>query len=310
MRSNKKTIIALIYDFDGTLSPGNMQEFAFMNAIGEDKKKFWKENAELAKNNDADQILTYMHLMLKKAQSKDISLKKDSFKDFGKSVKLFKGVEDWFERINRYGSKKGITIEHYINSSGLKEMIEGTVIAKEFKQIFACSYLYEIDGKAIWPAVSVNFTNKTQFLFKINKGINSIYESKRINEYIPEEERPIPFSNMIYFGDGDTDIPCMKLVKQLGGHSIAVYKPNSSKKEKSLKLISENRVNFVCPADYSDGKEIDTVVKTIIDKISADTQFQKLLKKHKNKSNHHHKATATSEDDRGKFCKVYYKEEE
>ena len=220
MRSNKKTIIALIYDFDGTLSPGNMQEFAFMNAIGEDKKKFWKENAELAKNNDADQILTYMHLMLKKAQSKDISLKKDSFKDFGKSVKLFKGVEDWFERINRYGSKKGITIEHYINSSGLKEMIEGTVIAKEFKQIFACSYLYEIDGKAIWPAVSVNFTNKTQFLFKINKGINSIYESKRINEYIPEEERPIPFSNMIYFGDGDTDIPCMKLVKQLGGHSI------------------------------------------------------------------------------------------
>lgn len=284
MAKRKKIVVALIYDFDGTLSPGNMQEFAFIKAIGENKEQFWKENTELAKTNDADQILTYMHLMIKKAQNKNISLRRESFRDFGKSVELFKGVADWFGRINKYGSDKGIAIEHYINSSGLKEMIEGTSIAKEFKQIFACSYLYEVDGKAIWPAVSVNFTNKTQFLFKINKGINSIYESKKINEYIPEEERPVPFSNMIYFGDGDTDIPCMKLVKEQGGHSIAVYKPNTRKKEKPLKLISEGRVNFVCPADYSEGKEIDTVVKTIIDKICADTQFQELLRKHKNKT--------------------------
>lgn len=284
MAKRKKTVIALIYDFDGTLSPGNMQEFAFMKAIGENNEQFWQENSELAKTNDADQILTYMYLMLRKAQNKNISLKRESFREFGRSVELFKGVKDWFDRINRYGKSKDIVIEHYINSSGLKEMIEGTVIAKEFKKIFACSYLYEVDGKAIWPAVSVNFTNKTQFLFKINKGIESIYESKRINEYIPEEERAIPFSNMIYFGDGDTDIPCMKLVKQQGGHSIAVYKPNTRKKEKTMKLISEDRVNFVCPADYSAGKEIETVVKTIIDKISADTKFRALLKKHKNKS--------------------------
>ena len=283
MAKRKKIIVALIYDFDGTLSPGNMQEFAFIKAIKENKEQFWKENTELAKTNDADQILTYMHLMLKKAQSKDISLKKESFRSFGESVEFFKGVEDWFDRINQYAINKDIAIEHYINSSGLKEMIEGTVIAKKFKQIFACSYLYDVDGKAIWPAVSVNFTNKTQFLFKINKGIKSVYESKKINEYIPEDERPVPFSNMIYFGDGDTDIPCMKLVKQQGGHSIAVYKPNTSNKEKPLKLISEDRVNFVCPADYSEGKEIDTVVKTIIDKICADTQFQELLRKHKNK---------------------------
>ena len=284
MAKRKKIVIALIYDFDGTLSPGNMQEFAFIEAIKENKEQFWKENTELAKTNDADQILTYMHLMLKKAQSKDISLKKESFRSFGKSVEFFKGVEDWFDRINQYAKNKGIAIEHYINSSGLKEMIEGTVIAKEFKQIFACSYLYDVDGKAIWPAVSVNFTNKTQFLFKINKGIESIFESKEINKYIPEEERNIPFSNMIYFGDGDTDIPCMKLVKQQGGHSIAVYAPKSSKKKNSLRLISEDRVNFVCPADYSEGKEIDRVVKTIIDKISADTQFRELLKKHKEKT--------------------------
>ena len=152
-------------------------------------------------------------------------------------------------------------------------------------KIFACSYLYDVDGKAVWPAVSVNFTNKTQFLFKINKGIDSIYESKKINEYIPEEERVVPFSNMIYFGDGETDIPCMKLVKQQGGHSIAVYKPNDRKKKKtSEKLISEDRVNFVCSADYSEGKEIERVAKTIIDKISADTEFKSLLNKHKSKA--------------------------
>ena len=283
-RNRKKPIVALIYDFDGTLSPGNMQEFAFIKAIGEDKNQFWEENNKLAKEHDADQILTYMYLMLKKAQGKNISLKKESFKKFGESIELFNGVKDWFSRINKYGKEKGVTIKHYINSSGLKEMIEGTAIAKEFERIFACSYLYEVDGKAIWPAVSVNYTNKTQFLFKINKGIDSIYESKKINEYIPEEERIVPFSNMIYFGDGETDIPCMKLVKQQGGHSIAVYKPNTTKKYTSLKLIKENRVNFVCPADYSEGKEIDKVVKTIIDKISADIKFQKLLVKHKNKS--------------------------
>jgi len=272
----------LIYDFDGTLSPGNMQEFAFIKAIGANKAEFWKENGELAKSQDADQILTYMYLMLKKAREKNISLKRDSFKEFGKSVELFQGVETWFDRINNYGKTKGVTIEHYINSSGLKEMIEGTKIGKKFKQIFACSYLYSIDGVADWPSVSVNFTNKTQFLFKINKGIDSIYESTKINEFIPENERRVPFSNMIYFGDGETDIPCMKLVKQQGGHSIAVFQPRKTKKkERAEKLIREDRVNFVCPADYSEDKEVDLVVKTIIDKIKADSEFIDLLKKHK-----------------------------
>jgi phosphoserine phosphatase len=277
-----KPIVALIYDFDGTLSPGNMQEFAFIEAIGANKAEFWKENGELAKSQDADQILTYMYLMLKKAREKNISLKRDSFKEFGKSVELFQGVETWFDRINIYGKEKGVTIEHYINSSGLKEMIEGTKIGKKFKQIFACSYLYNIDGVADWPSVSVNFTNKTQFLFKINKGIDSIYESTKINEFIPENERRVPFSNMIYFGDGETDIPCMKLVKQQGGHSIAVFQPRKTKKkERAEKLIREDRVNFVCPADYSEDKEVDLVVKTIIDKIKADSEFIDLLKKHK-----------------------------
>lgn len=276
-----KPIVALIYDFDGTLSPGNMQEYAFIQATGMSAKDFWAENTEKAKAQDADQILTYMFLMLQKAKGKGLSLQRSQFKEFGKSVNLFKGVESWFDRINEFGRSKDVVIEHYINSSGLKEMIEGTSIANKFKKIFACSYLYTVDGIAEWPAVSVNFTNKTQFLFKINKGIDSVYESKKINEFIPESERRVPFSNMIYFGDGETDIPCMKLVKDQGGHSIAVYQPGKTdKKKRAYKLINENRVNFVCQADYSEGKEIDKVVKTIIEKIKADADFKGLLKKH------------------------------
>lgn len=276
-----KPIVALIYDFDGTLSPGNMQEYAFIKATGMNKNDFWTENTQIAKNQDADQILTYMFLMLQKAKGKGISLKRTQFKEFGKSVDLFNGVQEWFDRINEFGKSRDVIVEHYINSSGLKEMIEGTSIAKKFKKIFACSYLYNVDGIAEWPAVSVNFTNKTQFLFKINKGIDSVFESKKINEFIPESERRVPFSNMVYFGDGETDIPCMKLVKDQGGHSIAVYQPGKTeKKKRASKLIIENRVNFVCQADYSENKEIDKVVKTIIEKIKADSGFNNLLKKH------------------------------
>ena len=281
----KKTTIALIYDFDGTLSPGNIQEFGFIQAIRKDPDAFWKANRELSEKNDASGILCYMYLMLQKAKAEDVSLSRDSFRKFGKDVELFKGVKEWFKLINNYGKSIGVTIEHYINSSGLKEMIEGTPIAKEFKKIYACSYLYDIDGKAIWPAVAVDYTAKTQFLFKINKGIQSISDNKKINEYTAEENRPVPFRNMIYFGDGETDIPCMKLIKDQGGHSIAVYKPNSSRKKQTAeKLIKENRVNFVCSADYSENKEMYKVVKTIMDKIKADVEFNNLQKSHKLKT--------------------------
>lgn len=281
---NPKPIIALIYDFDGTLSPGNMQEFGFIEAIGKRPKAFWTENSNLALKNDADQILTYMFLMLQKANAEGVSLKRESFRTFGKKIELFSGVLEWFKLINNYGKSIGVKVEHYINSSGLIEMVEGTPIAKEFKKIYACSYLYDIDGKAIWPSVAVNYTTKTQFLFKINKGIDSIYDNKKVNEFIEQEDRRIPFSRMIYFGDGETDIPCMRLIKDQGGHSIAVYKPRDSKKKAvSEKLIAEKRVNFACAADYSESKEIHEVVKTILDKIKADFDFQLLLNQHQKK---------------------------
>lgn len=285
MAKKTKKTIALIYDFDGTLSPGNMQEFGFMKAIGSDKKAFWTENTQLSTQNDASEILCYMHLMIKYANSKNISLKRASFQSFGKDIDLFKGVKEWFSLINEYGKSKGVIIEHYINSSGLKEIIEGTPIAKEFKNIFACSYMYDVDGRAHWPAVAVDYTAKTQFLFKINKGIESVRDNKEINKYVPEQERKIPFRHMIYFGDGETDIPCMKLIKQQGGHSIAVYKPRDKKKKKvAEKLINENRVNFVCQADYSQDKEMYKVATKIIDRIVSEVDFTDLLAEHKEKA--------------------------
>ena len=280
--AKKKPTVALIYDFDCTLSHGNMQEFGFIQATGKTKEEFWEQNRKLAEGQDANGILTYMYQMLRKAKRNNISLKRESFRHFGKDVELFNGVKEWFTLINKYGQEVGLDVKHYINSSGLKEMIEGTPIASEFENIYACSFLYDIDGIAVWPAVAVDYTAKTQFIFKINKGIKEVSDNCKINQFIPENERPIPFTRMIYFGDGETDIPCMKMVKEHGGHSIAVY-TNSNKKATAQQLIRDNRANFICRADYSEGKEMHMIVKRILNKIKSDHEFQRLLDLHKKK---------------------------
>ena len=268
--------VALIYDFDGTLSPANMQEFGLIQTFGKDPALFWSRSNQLSQDNDASEILCYMKTMIDEARASGVHLTRESFRRFGSMVKLYPGVREWFGKINEYGRSKGLQIEHYINSSGLTEMIEGTEIYPEFKNVYACSFLYE-DGEAVWPAVAVDYTAKTQFLFKINKGVMSIRDHTLVNRYLPEKkERPVPFSRMIYFGDGATDIPCMKLVKQFGGHSIAVYNPDGHEREKSERLLSEQRVHFVCPADYSEGKRIYRVVTAIIDKIKADLEIEAL----------------------------------
>ena len=272
-----RPIVALIYDFDGTLSPGNMQEFGFIQAIGKKPQEFWQESDDIAAGQDASNILSYMKLMFDEARKAGIKLRRDDFRKFGESVELFEGVTEWFRLINDYGKAHGVKVEHYINSSGLAEMIEGTSIAGEFKRIFACSFLYNKEGEAEWPGVAVDYTAKTQFLFKINKGILSIRDNKKVNESKIDEKKRIPFPHMIYFGDGTTDIPCMKLVKNFGGHSIAVYNPKEEGQRTVLNdLIRDNRVNHVCPADYSDGSEIDTIVKTIIDKMVMDQRLAEL----------------------------------
>ncbi|MBR5491653.1 MAG: haloacid dehalogenase-like hydrolase [Alistipes sp.] len=269
--------VALIYDFDGTLAPGNMQEYDFIPAVGKSNKEFWNDANVLAETQDADPVLAYMARMIQEAQSKGLSLRREAFQESGRNIRYYKGVKEWFSRMNAYAAERGIRLLHYVNSSGMKEIIEGTSIAHEFKHIYACSFLYNVDGIAYWPAVAVNYTNKTQFIFKINKGVESVYDTRMVNQYMEENLRPVPFKRMIYVGDGMTDIPCMKLVKNYGGHSIAVYNPDDKGKRKEMNtLIRDNRVNFVCAADYSDGSEMDTVVKSIMDKIAADLRLEQL----------------------------------
>ncbi len=277
----KKPIVALIYDFDGTLSPGNMQEFGFIQAIGSTPEEFWSMSDGIAKGQDASNILSYMKLMFDEARRHGIKLRKSDFKHFGQHIKLYPGVKEWFGAVNAYGESKGIRIEHYINSSGLKEIIEGSPIAGEFKHIFACTYLYDENGEAEWPGIAVDYTAKTQFMFKISKGIFSSRDSKMVNASVADENKRIPFPNMIYFGDGETDVPSMKIVEMFGGHSIAVYDPDSQEeKTKAAKLHRQGRVSFVTPANYSrDGKTFK-IVCAIIDKIAADTHLA-FLSKHK-----------------------------
>lgn len=268
----KKLIpFAIAYDFDGTLAPGNMQEFDFVPTIGMTKKAFWREVGELAKSHDADNILMYMKHMLDKARAAHVPVHKRSFVDFGRSVTLFDGVESWFDRINAYGKERGLKVQHFIISSGIREMIEGTPIAKKFSAVYASSFVYDHNGVAEWPALAVNYTTKTQFLFRINKGIPNAYDNSRINDYVPKQDRPVPFENMVFVGDGETDIPCFRLVKDQGGHAIAVYKPSTKgAKGRAEKLIKDGRVNFIAPANYGEGSDIELFIKGVIDKVAAD----------------------------------------
>jgi len=270
--AEKKIKMAICYDFDGTLAPGNMQEYGFTEKVGyANPKDFWKKAAEIAKKQHADGILAYMQLMIKESKSKNIPFKRDDFKKYGKAIKLFNGVEEWFDRISAYAADKDIELKHFIISSGLKEMIEGSSIASKFEKIYASCFMYDANDAAEWPAVALNYTTKTQFLYRINKGVLDETDNKTINEYTPPEKRDIPFENIVYIGDGETDIPCMKMVKISGGHSIAVYPPHIDGAQEKIKhLIMDNRVNIIAAADYSENSGIDCYLKAVIDKIAAD----------------------------------------
>lgn len=262
------TQVALVYDFDGTLAPGNMQEYGFLQALGySNPGDFWQMCDELACQYDSGGVLTTQYMYLKAAQKQGLKPTRDWFRRYGAQVTFFPGVEQWFKRINEYGKALGLEIHHFIDSSGLTEMIEGTSIAKEFTHIYACSYIYDKDGIAAWPAVAVDYSTKVQFLAKISKGVREVSDSKRVNEYVPVDSRAIPMNRIIYFGDGETDVPSMRTVKAENGHSIAIYS-NDTKQQLARQLINDGRVNFACVADYSDGSEIDHTVKHILEGIA------------------------------------------
>ncbi|MFC5345733.1 HAD family hydrolase [Brevundimonas staleyi] len=270
---------ALIYDFDGTLARGNMQEVTFIPSVGMDIGDFWGEADKLTRSADGDNILMYMQLMLLRSRQNDQVITRRMLAEHGQDVKLFDGLKSdltatgWFERINAKGREYGLDIEHYIISAGLEEMIEGCPIRDEFHHVFASKFAYDDHGTAIWPAVGVNYTTKTQYLFRINKGVLNHYDHERINKFIPDDERRIPFERMIFLGDGDTDVPTMKMMHTKGGYSIAVYDPlNREKDQKKIyNLISEDRVNFVAAADYREGQPLDLIVKGLIGRIAINS---------------------------------------
>lgn len=266
-----KPVVAICYDFDKTLTPDDMQAQGFIQSVGYDVNSFWEKSNGLAEQNEMDQNLAYMYTMLHESEGKVLFTKK-SLIDYGSKIQLFPGVEEWFERIRDYAKDKGVIIEHYIISSGLKEMIEGTKVASSFERIYASSFYYNDRDVAEWPAQVVNYTNKTQFIFRIEKGTLDINDSG-INDYFPTETMRVPFRNIIYIGDSDTDIPCMKLVNSNGGHSIGVYNPTTQKKEKVYKMMHDKRIKYFAPADYSEGSELDALVKAIIDR----TYYNELL---------------------------------
>lgn len=261
-----KPVIAICYDFDKTLTPDDMQAQGYIQSVGYEVASFWRETNEFAQANEMDSNLSYMYKMVQEAEG-NLVLTKQALADYGSKVALFPGVDTWFERIRKYGEDHGVIIEHYIISSGLKEMIEGTKIAKDgaFEKVYASSFYYNDRGVAKWPAQVINYTNKTQFLFRISKGVLDINDPG-VNDYFRPEDIRIPFRNMVYIGDSDTDIPCMKLINTSGGHSIGVYDPTTGNKDKVFKMMADNRIRYFAPADYTEGSSLEALLHSIIDK--------------------------------------------
>ncbi len=272
---NDKTVVAIMYDFDNTLSTTDMQEFDFIPRLGMTSDDFWAEANGYAKQHHMDGILAVMYMMMQKSKGTDLCTR-SSLKDCGKNVRFYNGVETWFDRINDFAAEQGVQVEHYIISSGIKPMIEGSKIGKYFKEIYACDYVYDQHGYPLWPSIAVNYTSKVQFLYRIHKGIFDVSEDDKLNGFTPEEEKHVSFANMVYIGDGMTDIPCMKLTRQNGGHSIGVYRPQVGNQY----LIKDDRVDFLVPADYSAGSEIEQIMKTIILKLNAESQLERITKQH------------------------------
>ncbi|MCI7276175.1 MAG: HAD family hydrolase [Lachnospiraceae bacterium] len=270
-------VLAICYDFDKTLSPDDMQAQGYIQSVRYQVDKFWEKSNELARANEMDSNLAYMFLMKQESEG-TLLFTREKLEEYGSKVALFPGVADWFERIRTYGREHGVLVEHYIISSGLKEMIEGTSVAKAgaFEKIYASSFYYNERGVAVWPAQAINYTNKTQFLFRIEKGVLDVNDPG-VNEHFAPEDIRVPFRNMVYIGDSDTDVPCMKLVNTYGGHSIGVYNPETADKRKVHQMMRDDRIRYFAPADYSEGTELDQLVKQIILRTAA---YEQLEKKH------------------------------
>ena len=257
-----------MYDFDKTLCTRDMQEYTFIPSIGMEPNDFWALANGLAREQHMDGVLAYMYCMLTRT-----TLRRNNLVDCGKAVEYHPGVEEWFERVNAYGEEAGVKVEHYVLSSGLKEIIEGTSIADRFTKVFASEFLYDDNGMAVWPKLAVNYTNKTQFVYRINKGVLDISNDRDLNRSAPDTGRRVKFSNMIYIGDGLTDVPCMKLVRAQGGHAVAVHQ---GARALASDLIKHSRVDFFFEADYRKDSPLDQAIHTLLSKLALDNRVAEL----------------------------------
>ena len=268
----KKPIVAIMYDFDKTLSTTDMQNYSFIPALGLKPEEFWGKTGEFSKETEVERILSYMFMMVKLSKEKGIKLTRKFLNECGKKIEFYPGVETWFKRINKYGMQHDVKVEHYLLSSGTREIVEGCKIFKEFKQIYGCEFYFDPDTQEpVWPKQAVNYTQKTQYLFRISKGATDLRDDSKINQ--KEKEHRIPYNNMIYLGDGMTDVPCMQVVKNNGGKSIAIY----SRKDKVnvQRLVKEKRVNFAFTPNYTEGSNLDNTVKSIIKQIAVDNELKR-----------------------------------
>ena len=260
-------IIAFLYDFDKTLCTTDMEDYAFIPSLGYTPAEFWGRANAFGWENRMDGLLAYMYTMIQECAAQNIKLDRAFLNHCGESIQLFPGVREWFARINAFGESLGVQVEHYVISSGLREIIEGSGIAQEFREIYACEFYYNENGDACWPKLDVNFTNKTQFVYRINKGILDVSRDKELNDSMPDDSKRVPFTNMIYMGDGLSDVPCMKMMRAYGGQAIAVYQ--ASNRPGVEKLLADGRVDFIFPADYREGMELDRTVRDILRKMTT-----------------------------------------
>ena len=262
MNRESRPIAAFLYDFDKTLCTTDMQDYAFIPSLGMTPAEFWTEANAFGRENRMDGILAYMYAMLREAERKNLPFTRSELVEKGRGIVLFPGVEDWFSRVNAYGEAQGVAVEHYVISSGLREIIEGSSISGEFKEIYASEFYYAAEGRPAWPKLAVNFTAKTQFVYRINKGVLDVSNDRDLNASMPDDSKRVPFTNMIYVGDGLSDVPCMKMMRAYGGQAIAVYQ--ASNRAGVEDLLAKGRVDFIFPADYSPGTALEDTVKNIL----------------------------------------------
>lgn len=261
--------LAIMYDWDQTLSPKYMSEFGLIKPLGFScNEEYWNYcNNVITKKYNMENELSFLYSIIEGAKKQNFNLNRDYMHEVGSRIEYYNGVEGWFDRINEFGKKHDVIVEHYIISSGIYEIIEGSKIFPKFTKVFASSFAYDSDGRPFWPAFSVNYTNKTQYIFRIKKNlIHDLNDDGAVNRKYRKKDS-IPYSNMIYIGDGLTDIPCMKIIKEYGGNSICLYEKGGASENKAKTIKREGRVNFVAEADYSENSDIDKIVKHIIEKL-------------------------------------------